>query len=185
MKRAVADVAPLLTGNTPKPRRRQTRRCIGVHGDKHVGLVLTGNVYTLAKGHEKIVIAHQLHVEALLLFKTFGEQLCDGQHHVLFPLTLGADGARVFTTVSGINHDNDVAFKVMVIRGCFTWNHCAAQHFIGVHQVEHQTVSLTILRCQNKAVQYNGSVQIENDPGIALTKCPARIERMAVSANGN
>jgi hypothetical protein len=124
-----------------------------MYGDKHVGFVLTGDIHTLAKWHEKVVVAHQLHVEPLLPFQAFGEQLCDGQHHIFFPLTLGTDRAGVLTAMSWVDYDNDVAFGVSLIRRCFTWNHCRVRGLFGIHQIQHQAVALAILRRQQKAVQ--------------------------------
>jgi hypothetical protein len=44
--------------------------------------------------------------------QAFGQQLGDGQHHVFFALALGTDSTRVFATVAGVDHDNDVALGV-------------------------------------------------------------------------
>ena len=78
-------------------------QCVGVDGDKQVGLVLVGNVGTRMQRNKHVRLAgvYHLHVRTVLF-----HQFTEGQRHIQVDgLLLGnlAHCASVIATVSGIN----------------------------------------------------------------------------------
>ncbi|MNF98903.1 hypothetical protein D3C84_817810 [compost metagenome] len=69
-----------------------------------------------------------------------------------------------------VDHHDDVPFRVSLVDGC----HGRGGYLQGGRglQVEHQPMTLPVLRRQQKAVELHRAAEVENDPRIALTKVP-------------
>ncbi|MCY1449935.1 hypothetical protein D9M71_667080 [compost metagenome] len=80
--------------------------------DEQVGALLAGDLGTLAQRNEVIAGTRQFGAEAFLTVDLTLQLFGDRQHDVFFMLALGARGARVFATVTGVDGDDDVTLAI-------------------------------------------------------------------------
>ena len=81
--------------------------------DKQVRLDVLGFLHPLVQGYKKVCIPRQVRPHGVSAHRAFVDAVAQfvrhAEHHVLLPRTGGADCARVFTPVAGVQRDDDQA----------------------------------------------------------------------------
>ncbi len=82
---------------------------IGMDGDEKVCLHLARLLHTAVERQEEVTITRQHRTHIGFAVDLRFQLLGDGERDVLLPAASGANRARVFTTMAGIEHDRDHA----------------------------------------------------------------------------
>ncbi|MNS47230.1 hypothetical protein D3C72_797530 [compost metagenome] len=151
--------------------------------DEQVGAFLAGDFGTAAQRNEVVAGTGQFGTEtfhAVDLALGFTGNL---QHHVFLALASGAGSPRIFATVTGVDHHNDVAFAG---RGWRQFDcrlrrrdrhgrhrgdrRCRRRRWRGVggviEQVDHQSVTVLSVRRQGEAFRRHGLFQVDDHPQV-------------------
>ena len=147
--------------------------------DEQVGALLAGDFGSPAQWNEVVAGTGQLGAEAFHAVDLTLQLASDLQYHVFLTLAARAGRARVFATVAGVDHHDNVAFAGRGWRqldrrfgrghrhcrhGCHRWRRGRRRRGIGrvVEQIDHQTVAVLRVRRQREAFRGDGFFQVDD-----------------------